>query len=310
MLLNKKAAVGDQNDYGNRLSDAFGLPNLTLATQTLLKGNLAVTLLRCDQPNLGVNKSMPYEDAFIAMLTLNNFLMHDYWVDGRAVATKQLTAGETLFHDLRRDPTANMCTPFRTLNFYLPRKALNEIADNSGAPRIETLFPKPQVVTPDLIVNQLGLSLLPAFERPNEICSLFVDHTLLAVSAHIAHKYGGMRIPSYPIRGGLAPWQERRAKEILNANLDGEISLIELASECGLSVRHFARAFRQSTGTAPHRWLLARRVEKTKDLLRNSLLSLADIALACGFADQSHFTRVFTRSANMSPGMWRRMRAR
>jgi AraC family transcriptional regulator len=86
--------MADQNDYGNRLGNAFGLKNPpTLATQTLLKGTLAVTQLRCDQPNLGMTKSIPYEDAFIATLMLNNFLVHDYWVDGRAVTTKPLAAG-------------------------------------------------------------------------------------------------------------------------------------------------------------------------------------------------------------------------
>jgi AraC-like DNA-binding protein len=59
-------------------------------------------------------------------------------------------------------------------------------------------------------------------------------------------------------------------------------------------------------GIAPHRWLLNRRVELAKDLLRDRESSLSEIALRCGFADQSHFTRVFTRRAGVSPGSWRR----
>jgi AraC-like DNA-binding protein len=110
-------------------------------------------------------------------------------------------------------------------------------------------------------------------------------------------------------RGGLAPWQARRAKELLNANLDGKLPLSQLAEECGLSTRHFARAFRQSTGVPPHRWLLSRRVERAKELLHDAALSLAEIALACGFADQSHFTRTFTTLVGLSPGLWRRMQS-
>ena len=108
-------------------------------------------------------------------------------------------------------------------------------------------------------------------------------------------------------RGGLAPWQERRAKELINANLDGKLPLSQLAEECGLSARHFARAFRQSIGVPPHRWLLSRRVERAKDLLRDRALPLAEVALACGFSDQSHFTWMFTALVGLSPGLWRRM---
>ena len=110
-------------------------------------------------------------------------------------------------------------------------------------------------------------------------------------------------------RGGLAPWQQRRAKELMSANLNEELPLSRLASECGLSVRLFARAFRASTGMPPHRWLLRRRVERAKELLGTRVLSLADVAMFCGFADQSHFTRVFTAIAGVSPGAWRRMNA-
>jgi AraC-like DNA-binding protein len=75
---------------------------------------------------------------------------------------------------------------------------------------------------------------------------------------------------------------------------------------CGLSVGHFARAFRQSTGLAPHAWLLRTRVERAKIMLRRPGASLALIAQACGFADQSHFTRVFSRQVGVSPAAWRR----
>src|SRR5262249_12050379 len=106
--------------------------------------------------------------------------------------------------------------------------------------------------------------------------------------------------------GGLAPWQEQHAKEMMNECLDGDVSLSDLARECRLSVTHFVRAFRRSTGLSPHQWLLARRIDRAKSLLAESGLSLAEIALACGFWDQSHFTRVFTADVGTSPGRWRR----
>ena len=108
-------------------------------------------------------------------------------------------------------------------------------------------------------------------------------------------------------RGGLAPWQLKRAEALMSENLGVQVPLGQVAQECGLSVRHLARAFRQSTGVPPHRWLLDRRVERAKELLPNSKLSLSDVALACGFGDQSHFTRTFTAAVRLSPGVWRRL---
>ena len=133
------------------------------------------------------------------------------------------------------------------------------------------------------------------------------DHCLMFyVPATALDKTGFHSTAGMP-RGGLAPWQERRAKELMSATLNEQIPLSRLASECGLSVRHFARAFRLSTGMPPHRWLLKYRVDHAKKLMRMRAWSLADIASFCGFADQSHFTRVFTANGGVSPGLWRRM---
>jgi AraC family transcriptional regulator len=84
--------------------------------------------------------------------------------------------------------------------------------------------------------------------------------------------------------------------------------LKQVARECGLSASYFSRAFRRSEGSAPHNWLLARRVDVAKEKLRDPRLTLAQVALECGFADQSHLTRVFTRFVGVSPGTWRRTR--
>jgi AraC-like DNA-binding protein len=94
----------------------------------------------------------------------------------------------------------------------------------------------------------------------------------------------------------------------VEAHLDGDPSIIDLARECGLSSSHFARAFSRTTGMPPHRWLMKRRVERAKHLLATGELELAQIALACGFVDQSHLNRVFTRFEDCAPGRWRWLR--
>ncbi len=123
---------------------------------------------------------------------------------------------------------------------------------------------------------------------------------------HLASRYGGIRFDPAATGGGLAPWQERRAKEMLVAQLDGELSIEDLARECDLSRSHFARAFKKSTGQPPHRWLMARRLERAQELLATSSKSVGEIAVTCGFADQSHFTRVFMELHQLPPGQWRR----
>lgn len=131
-----------------------------------------------------------------------------------------------------------------------------------------------------------------------------------ALATRVASIDGGWRASAVPRPGALARWQERRAKELLAANLSGRITLEELARSCELSVRHFTRAFRGSTGMSAHAWLLELRVDRAKDLLANSRRPLIDVALDCGFADQSHMTRVFQRAVGLTPKAWRRLHQR
>ena len=96
--------------------------------------------------------------------------------------------------------------------------------------------------------------------------------------------------------------------DFMRAHLSGNISLEELASVCDLSVSYFARGFKNGTGVSPHRWLIEMRLEKAKDLLLNTKMPLAEVAVACGFADQCHLTRKFRRATGDTPGAWRRER--
>jgi AraC family transcriptional regulator len=158
----------------------------------------------------------------------------------------------------------------------------------------------------DPVVHHLGICLNTARSRPSEMSPVCADHIASALEAYLKQAHNVVSLPPSAARGGLAPWQLRRAKEMLISRLDEPISLAELARACKLSPSHFARAFRQTTGQPPHRWLMEQRIEKAKQLLVDSTLSLAQIAWTCGFADQSHFTRVFAQLVQSSPGQWRR----
>jgi AraC family transcriptional regulator len=95
---------------------------------------------------------------------------------------------------------------------------------------------------------------------------------------------------------------------MLRAGLAHRVSLEKVAGACNLSVSQFGRTFKKATGMTPHRWLVQRRLERAKDLLLRSTMSLAEIALDCGFSEQSHFTRTFSHLVGTSPGRWRRQR--
>lgn len=145
-----------------------------------------------------------------------------------------------------------------------------------------------------------------ALQDPLTADAVFVERAALAFDAHLASTLTYKRA-SCTERGALARWQQERAIELLMRHPAHSVPLDQLASVCRLSVSHFVRAFRKSTGLPPHRWLVVHRVNLCKDsLVADRQRPLADIALSCGFADQSHFTRTFSRITGMTPGAWRR----
>jgi AraC-like DNA-binding protein len=248
----------------------------------------------------------PREDAYMIVIQMRGKNSRELWLDGKSIRTEPLYAGGVVFHDLRQSPVFHFNDPLDSVNYFLSRKTLNTIADDADAPRVFDLKFTPGVGVMDHVVQELTRLILPAFDNPGRVFQLFADHISLALGSHVAQRYGGMKSVVAPRRGGLAAWQERRAKELMSANLQGDVSTGDLARECSLSAGHFARAFRHSTGLSPHQWLVRCRIDKAHGLLRDGRLSLAEIARACGFADQSHFTKAYTRLRGISPGAWRR----
>jgi len=102
-------------------------------------------------------------------------------------------------------------------------------------------------------------------------------------------------------RGGLPPRALRRVREYVEAHLDETISLEVLAGIAGLSMYHFARAFKQSESVTPHEYVVQRRVQHGLELLAGTQLPLSEIALASGFSDQSHFARRFREHVGVTP---------
>ncbi len=140
----------------------------------------------------------------------------------------------------------------------------------------------------------------------DDVLPLFTEGWAMQALAYVARASRAPEQRRAPLCNGLAPWQLRRAKEMLRANLSQNLSLQSVAQACRLSVSHFTRAFKASTGVPPYQWLIAARIENARDLLTNSTTPIVEIAGICGFADQSHFSRMFARMMGTSPGAWRR----
>jgi len=194
--------------------------------------------------------------------------------------------------------------PFDTLIVRITQSSLDEIAYSQRMPRVDRLVQKFGWL--DSVVHNLGQVLVTTLQQPNHASKLFVDHVLHALHCHLACFYGDIRHLAKYAKGGLTAQQVRRATEFLDAHLDGDIDLQQIAETCKLSVSHFARAFRQTFGKPPYRWLIERRIDKATALMTHSRLPIADIALRCGFADQSGFNRSFKRIHGVAPGIWRR----
>lgn len=159
---------------------------------------------------------------------------------------------------------------------------------------------------PDPVLASLARALQPALARPREASRLFIEQIGQAVATHLVEHYGDGVALARRARRGLSPAQAAKAREMLRARLDGDVSIGEVAAACSLSRAHFSRAFRETVGQTPHQWLTGQRIEHARGLLRLGSLPLAEVASACGFADQSHFTRVFSAASGCTPGAWRR----
>jgi AraC-like DNA-binding protein len=276
-----------------------------LVTSTRRHAQLGITRLSCEQPGRVLSLPIPREDAYLVTVQLKHIPYVEMFWGTRQMYAGPYSVGATTFLDLQRDPIAYLINGYDSLQFYLPRAALNELADEHGARSVEELSRPDGIEIADPVVQHLAYGALPALEHPERANPLFIQHLALALGVHVLHNYSGARIRE-PVNGGLAPWQLARATELLREHLDGNLPLARLAAECNLSRSHFTRAFKASTGLPPHQWLLARRVERAKDLMRTSELPLSEIALACGFSEQAHLTRVFSRSVGLTPSAWRR----
>ena len=155
-------------------------------------------------------------------------------------------------------------------------------------------------------IARLMLTLRDEADRRNP-GGLAVVEAVTTALGHLLVRHAGVeRVQPVRARGGLPGVARRRVLELIDARLDARLTVDMLAREVGLSPAHFARAFKETMGQAPHRYLLWLRLERARRLLEQCGADLSGIAQQTGFADQAHFTRLFKRAYGITPGALRR----
>lgn len=289
------AAAVDTN-----LGACFGLEQMP-RTIRIARSSIAVTCISCDWENNGLTAPLPVDDAFLVTLQLRDTARHDLWLDGQAQKTGPLRRGNISIYDLRTSPMVNSVSAFRNMHFHIPRQTLNAIAVREGYGEIDELPNEPGLGMDDPILAGLGLSLESVFDTSSVLSTLFVDHITTAMMSRLAQAYGARAPRKVRANVRLSTAQVEQVKELLRADLSGNITMGDLAQSCRMSISEFRLAFKHATGLMPHQWLMTQRIERARDLLVTTHLSLLDVAHFSDFGDIRQMRRTLAVALGASP---------
>jgi AraC family transcriptional regulator len=219
---------------------------------------------------------------------------------------KQVAAGGSTLAPGGEGFTVRIFDTVDSAHIYLRHEMIERVIDERGiattAPRVHPFF---GIHEP--LVEHLALACVAALNKPSKSASFYVDHLAWAMAAHLVETHGrGSIVPSIVHYPGLTDRQLKRAEEYMLEHMDGDLGVEDLAAAAGLSPVYFARQFKLRTGRSPYRYLRSLRVKRAKELLGNDYMSIAEIALNCGFCHQEHLTRVFRAECGTTPAAFRR----
>jgi AraC-like DNA-binding protein len=265
---------------------------------------ISVVRMRSDRNDLDISPVIPQQDAFSVIVQLQDFVSHKLWKNGQLAFTGGHRAGTLSLTDMRETWQCHHLSPFDNIRFQITAETLRDFARDTGRPEIAGLESKRGLTDP--VLSGLAQAVAPFLDIPEHASPLFLEQMMLAMLTHVTQHYGGLFFPSK--RGGLlSALQEKRVTEYLANHTDKDLSIATLADQCGLSRSYFNMAFKNTFGITPHRWLVQHRLAKARQMLLGDL-TIAEIAVACDFSDQSHLTRVFTSTIGVTPAAWRQIR--
>jgi len=260
---------------------------------------------RHDKPNLGLLEPTPLANQVMVSVELRALGPMNVFCDGRHIRKPGAASGVLALYDLRKSWSADLRDPFDNVSIFLPLSSFHDFAVERDGKFSELRFNIEHILY-DNVMLHLAQAILPVLERPQEVSALYLESLFLAVRDHLAQTYGGFTKGATSNRLGLTARQLRHALEYIEANLNHDVSLADVADASGTSVSSLTRGFKTALSVSPHRWVLSRRIALAQRLIYESATPLKEVAIACGFADQSHLTRVFVRNVGSSPAVWRR----
>lgn len=293
--------------FGSTLAAVFSAPKYHCALKgTLGSPEFAVTRLQSGPRPIEKAPAYPRDEALLVCVSLTPTAVNQWRAlyAGREVGVSKSIAFATTALDLRCPMEMWVRGPFDYLHYYLSDSLLKGVAcENEIATPTEL---REVFFIEDLVVAQLTRSILFQVRHGEPLDKLELDQVAMLLSAHVLQRYCGATKAAKSPRSGLQTWQRIRAEEMLRAQLDGNISIKELATACSLSSSHFARGFRRTFGTSVHQYLIRLRLEKAKTLLSGTNKKLSEIAHLTGFCDQAALSRAFSRVEQEKPSRWRR----
>jgi AraC family transcriptional regulator len=161
----------------------------------------------------------------------------------------------------------------------------------------------------DPAIEALAVYLRFEMTRNSPYSRLYLEHVGASLAVRLFESYGdGAAKPSSLNKGGLTGLRQKRVCDFIEAHLGENISLAALATEAGLSAHHFGKAFKESFGIAPCRYVANRRIHRAKELLLSDHQSITEIAYALGFCSHSHLSEAFRKATGVTPSDFRKRR--
>jgi AraC family transcriptional regulator len=225
------------------------------------------------------------------------------WHSSRGLLSRNPSAGTMAICEFNQPRCAEMRNPTSFAIVLLRNEILEQALHDSRQPRVEL---QERDGLQDQVMRYLIEVLLHEKRQDFQSGAFFLDGIAAALASHLIRYYSADAPLLANSVGGMAPSTLRRCIALMEARLEGDLRLDELASEAGLSTSHFIRSFRESTGKTPYQFLLERRVQRAETLMRDPRASLTEIARSTGFADQHHLARVFRRITGTTPSTYRR----
>jgi AraC family transcriptional regulator len=260
-----------------------------------------------------VQRELPFESHYPAVphhlivLSRSGPIAMDWCIDGKD-RSGLVGDGGVFFLPAGSTFGVHLAKPLESIHLYLRANVVEEVMAEMAPGFSAHRGLKPRLGQPDPTLAQLCMTVTSSLKDDPHSTGLLADHLAHAIAARLVAQQTS-KMPSPAIgqpRQGLDKYRLARVFEYIEDNLNQTVELAQLAALCNLSVTRFSHQFRLATGAPPYRYVLERRCERARFLLKSQKLTLVDVAGQCGFCNQEHLTRHFRRYTGITPRMYRR----